>query len=58
MTLLSDSKLATSIVLDKDREEAIPLITFDTNSKKFLINEQAEAILKKLVIKVYRDNIL
>jgi len=30
------------------KEEAIPLITFDTNEKKFFINQDAEQILKKI----------
>jgi hypothetical protein len=40
--------LSDSITPYNEKEEAIPLITFDTISKRFFINENAEAFLKKL----------
>lgn len=48
-TSINSSLVSSEIIMPyNDKEEAIPLITFDTHSKRFFINENAEAFLKKL----------
>jgi len=46
--LFKSKIISTSSIAEEIKEEAIPLITFDTSQKKFFLNPDAEKIISKI----------